>query len=297
MRKRGSSSTSVGPNDVTVSVASKLGALFQELVAREQTIDTHVAALLATAAEEQWSTLDPIMLGRVFQSLMQPSERHVRGAHYTSSKAILEYIVRPILLEPWRARIRNADTLNDLLGVHEALTKIRILDPACGSGNFLYEAYQALKQLEQEIIEKAQNRFSARTFSSVSTRQLFGIDIDPLATELTKVILLLSEKPGNDKELDDNIRCADALFCEWPQADLIIGNPPFQSKNRMQQEFGPEYVQRLRQNIPTFPAEPIIAFIGFAARTTNWPPGHPRGSLVRIRFGRITRARGDSITL
>src|SRR4029079_1786711 len=99
----------------------------------------------------------------------------------------------------------------------------------------------------------AHDLFSSRPFFAISSRQLFGIDIDPFAVEMTKVILLLAEKFALGKHLDDNIRCADALFCEWPKADFIIGNPPFQSKNHMQQEFGPEYVQRLRQKYPDVP--------------------------------------------
>jgi hypothetical protein len=277
MPKHGSPHASVVPNDPTVSIASKLEAVFRALAARGQTIDTHVASQLTIAAEEKWALVDPILFGVLFQSLMKPSERHVRGAHYTPSTAILEYIIRPSLLEPWRARIRHAATLNDLLDVHEDLSKMRILDPACGSGNFLFEAYRALQQLEHEILEKAQNRFSTRTVGSISTRQLFGIDTDPLAVELTKIILFLGEKPADSKHLDVNIRCADALFCEWPKADLILGNPPFQSKNRMQQQFGADYVQRLRQKYPDVPGRADYCVYWFRRAHDELVPGASAG--------------------
>jgi len=238
-------------------------------------IDTDVASLLADAAKGPWSSIDPAIFGELVQSTMNPSERHERGAHYTPNSAIFDYIVRPTLVDPWRARIRDASTLDDLLAVREALTKIRILDPACGSGNFIYVAYRALSRLEIDILEKIIQQFPTTNLhdfvpqSCIQTRQLFGIDSDPFAVELVKVTLAMGQKLALDEthhaletrplppfvfeNLDNNIRCADALFCDWPKADLIIGNPPFQSKNRMQQEFGPEYVRRLRARYPDVP--------------------------------------------
>jgi hypothetical protein len=156
------------------------------------------------------------------------------------------------------------------------------LDPACGSGIFLYVAYRAFKRLELDIFEKliqrfpGTNQFNTDTQPFVHTRQFFGMDTDPFAVELAKVTLAMGKKLALDEmhdvigtkswpfsprpenalpfeHLDENIRCEDALFCDWPKADIIIGNPPFQSKNRMQQAFGPDYVQRLRQQYPDVP--------------------------------------------
>ena len=238
--------------------------------------------LLAHAANEKWSRIHPGIFGTLFQASMTVRERHMRGAHYTPEAAIFEHVVRPSLVLPWRTRIHEASTLKELRVLRDALTKLRILDPACGSGNFLYVAYRELKRLELEVLEKVHENFSAEarrmvgSATSIQTRQFYGLDSDPFAVELAKVTLMLGKKLALDEShhvldfaqaelgldidkplplenLDGNIRCDDALFCAWPAADLIIGNPPFQSKNKMQQELGAAYVQRIRKRYPEVP--------------------------------------------
>jgi len=263
MPKRSSFSGPTGLHDGGNWLASELRALLEHRIVSGPASELVIGTLLAAIAEEKLSGVDPIMLGSIFESRMHPAVRHSRGAHYTPSRAIYDYVVRPTLVEPWRARIHAAVTEAELFGLHEALANLRILDPACGSGNFLYVAYQALGQLEREIGEKARDTFCASIVPRISTRQLFGIDNDPLAVELTKITLYLAAKYARtmddaltvdeDSPFDIDIRHADALFCPWPKADLILGNPPFQSKNQMQREFGPDYVQRLRKAYPEVP--------------------------------------------
>ena len=238
--------------------------------------------LLAHAANEDWSKIHPGIFGTLFQASMTTTERHTRGAHYTPEAAIFEHVVRPSLVLPWRTRIREASTFKDLRMVRDGLTKVRVLDPACGSGNFLYVAYRELERLELEVLDKVHENFSAEarrmvgSATSIQTRQFFGIDTDPFAVELAKVTLMLARKLALDEahhaldfaqaelgldiertlpleNLNSNVRCDDALFCAWPTADLIIGNPPFQSKNKMQQELGAAYVQRLRKRYSEVP--------------------------------------------
>lgn len=238
--------------------------------------------LLGLAANEDWSRIHPAIFGTLFQATMTAKERHEQGAHYTPEAAIFEHVVRPTLLKPWRTRLNDTTTLKDLLALRDALTKVRILDPACGSGNFLYVAYRELKRVELELLEKVHERFSAGTrlkvgsTTSIQTRQFFGIDKDPFAVELAKVTLMLGKKLALDEahhtldvaqaelglevdqplpleNLDTNVRCDDALFCKWPSADIIIGNPPFQSKNKMQQELGAAYMDRVRKRYPEVP--------------------------------------------
>lgn len=238
--------------------------------------------LLAHAANENWSRIHPGIFGTLFQASMTARERHRRGAHYTPEAAIFEHVVRPSLVLPWRTRIREASTLRDLRRVRDGLTKVRVLDPACGSGNFLYVAYRELKRLELEVLEKVHENFSAEarlmvgSATSIQTRQFFGLDTDPFAVELAKVTLMLGKKLALDEahhaldfaqaelgldidkplpleNLEGNVRCDDALFCAWPAADLILGNPPFQSKSNMQQEFGADYVQRVRKRYSDVP--------------------------------------------
>ena len=158
--------------------------------------------------------------------------------------------------------------------------KFRVLDPACGSGNFLYVAFRELSRLDLRIMLRLQEVLSAREFEKraltltiVTPKQFFGLDIDPFGVELAKVTLMLAKKLAYDEaaealgitqeqmalggsdalpldNLDENIRCEDALFSKWPEADAIIGNPPYQSKNKLQTEMDRAYVNRLRALYP-----------------------------------------------
>lgn len=234
--------------------------------------------LLLNAANENWGKVAPPIFGTLFQSSMDAEQRHALGAHFTS-EADIQKVVLPTIVRPWRERIARTDTLKGLRELSEELLSVRVLDPACGSGNFLYVAYRELVNLEMEILAKIHENFAAKarkavgTASLVSTTQFHGIDKDPFAVELAKVTLMLGkrmalaevedtwfsksdelpfefEKPLPLDNLDDNICCDDAIFCDWPQVDYIIGNPPYQSKNKMVEEFGREYVDMVRARFP-----------------------------------------------
>jgi SAM-dependent methyltransferase len=236
--------------------------------------------LLLEAAKERWSKVEPAIFGALFESSMGKEERHALGAHYTS-EADIQKVVLPTIIRPWRERIEAAKTLKDLLALRQELLDFKVLDPACGSGNFLYVAYRELKRLEAQLLTKIHENFSRAanaigTMSLVKTSQFYGIDIKPFAVELAKVTLMLAKKLALDEEnqllnvvqmnlpleldralpldnLDRNIRFDDALFCDWTKADAIIGNPPYQSKNKMQQEYGAVYVGRVRAKYPGVP--------------------------------------------
>jgi SAM-dependent methyltransferase len=234
--------------------------------------------LLAQAAGEDWARVQPAVFGSLFQSSMGAKERHAHGAHFTSESDI-QRVVLPTITRPFRERLESAKTLKELLAIRDSLQQYRVLDPACGSGNFLYVAYRELSRFGLDLLAKIQAEYgedAARkvgTSTMVTTRQFFGIDHMPFAAELAKVTLTLAKEfsllEARDRfrefqadllnqalpldNLDGNIRSADALFTPWPEADAIIGNPPFQSKNKMQEEFGPEYVQQLRRAYPDIP--------------------------------------------
>jgi N-6 DNA Methylase len=233
------------------------------------------ACLPALALPDVTSPLSPALLGALFQATMHRGARHERGAHYTDEAAILEHVVRPSLLEPWQARLRRAATPAERLALHAALTRVRILDPACGCGSFLQVAYRALRQLERDMLLDPLS-----PGPRVSVRQLHGIDSDPLAVELARVTLLLTEEtPLPAGALDGNLCCEDALFCAWPPADLILGNPPFQSKNKMPRELGVAAVRRLRARYPGVPGRADYAVYWLRRAHDELPPGG-RGGLV-----------------
>ncbi|XWK88038.1 MAG: DNA methyltransferase [Phormidium sp.] len=233
--------------------------------------------LLLEAAAERWSKVEPAIFGTLFESSMGKEERHALGAHYTS-EADIQKVVLPTIIRPWRERIEAANTLKNLLSLRQELINFKVLDPACGSGNFLYVSYRELKRLEAELLEKIHQKSTRAanlvgTMSLVKTSQFYGIDIKPFAVELAKVTLMLAKKLALDEEnhllnvaqmnlpldmdqalpldnLDQNIRCDDALFCEWELVDAIIGNPPFLGGKHIRLVLGDEYVDRIFAKFP-----------------------------------------------
>lgn len=256
------------------------GGLFSTIEPIE--LDQVEVQLLAAAAKENWSKVQPAIFGTLFQSSMDQKERHAFGAHYTS-EADIQKVVLPTIVRPWRERIAAAKTRDALLALRGELERFQVLDPACGSGNFLYVAYRELVRVEMELVNRLRTEYPSATktgkkeiaaTSFVSIKQFHGIDVIEFAVELAKVTLLLGKKQAYDEvsgstigqlglslmedplpldDLNQNLVCEDALFAPWPKADAIIGNPPYQSKNKMQSELGAAYVQRLREQYPDMP--------------------------------------------
>lgn len=256
------------------------GGLFETVEPLE--LDAYSLDLLAKAADAKWKNVNPAIFGALFESTMNEKERHKFGAHFTSEADILK-IINPTIIRPWRERINRANTLQDLSALLDELETFTVLDPACGCGNFLYVAYRALKDIEMQIVEKIAANFSARSsqglrfgISRVSTRQFRGIDLVPVAVEVAKVTMMLAKELAADEwnkrisammsmlglnfdeglpldRLEDVIVCDDALFCDWPEFDVIVGNPPYQSKNKMQGEMDRAYINRVRERYPEVP--------------------------------------------
>ncbi|MFA5811016.1 MAG: DNA methyltransferase [bacterium] len=275
------------------------GGLFRESVPIELRRDE--VELLIEAASENWANVQPPIFGTLFQSSLDQKERHALGAHFTS-EADIQKIVLPTIVRPWRRRIETTNSRADFARIMKDLHSYRVLDPACGCGNFLYVAYRELKRLEMDAIVAMQRTFSKKSRTElsqslqVSTKQFFGIDINPFAAELAKVTLMLAKELSVAEtrkrmgqsgihfdqalpldNLDDNIRCDDALFCKWPTANAIIGNPPYQSKNKMQQEFGRDYVNRMRAKYPDIPGRADYCVYWFRRAHDELPDGGRAG--------------------
>lgn len=253
------------------------GGIFSEPAPVELEVDE--VALLKRAAEYDWSTISPAIFGTIFQHSMRPEERHRYGGHYTSPVDIMK-IVEPTISKPWRTAIAKARSVRTLRELQQRLQRFTVLDPACGSGNFLYLAYRELKRIESDLVQRIHELAPKRTkghpeFSLVTTRQLFGLDIVPFAVELAKVTMTLGHKLAIDElhideqplpldNLDNNIKCVDALIetsgsddvvvrTPWPRADVIIGNPPFLGAKRLKPERGDRYVTAVREAYPAVP--------------------------------------------
>jgi len=257
------------------------GGIFSEPAPVELAEDE--VAQLRSAAKENWALVNPDIFGTLFQRSMDAGERHRFGGHYTSAIDIMK-IVRPTIVEPWLHFIENASTLEELGQLRARLHTFRVLDPACGSGNFLYIAYRELKRIEARLLErireKSRKGAGQAEIGFVTTKQFFGMDIIPFAVELAKVTLTIGHKLAIDEfhseekplpldNLDANITCTDALIrledseagfradnaerTPWPKADVIIGNPPFLGAKKLKPERGADYVNALRKMYPEVP--------------------------------------------
>ncbi|WP_254172853.1 DNA methyltransferase [Planktothrix pseudagardhii] len=214
---------------------------------------------LDVAARQDWSQVRPSIFGNIFEGWVNKKDRHSYGIHYTSESDIMN-IVRPTISQYWEERIEEANTLKKLYQLQVELLNYKVLDPACGSGNFLYIAYQELKRLEQLLIHKIMSKKTTNIdqlhISFVTPHQFYGMDLNPFAVELARVTLMIGRKVAIDKfnltesalpldTLDNNIICKDALFSDWVKADAIIGNPPFLGGNKVRLELGDEYIEKV----------------------------------------------------
>jgi type II restriction/modification system DNA methylase subunit YeeA len=264
------------------------GHLFDDDSALE--LDGTAMHTLARISHLDWSSIEPSVFGTLFERSLDPDKRSQLGAHYTSKEDIL-LIVEPVLMVPLRRRWaevqaqakalaqrrdaaetsrtranRQQALINLLVGFSRELAGVRVLDAACGSGNFLYIALRLLLDLEKEVITLAGELGCSLFSPNVSPEQLHGIEINPYAYELAQVTIWIGYIqwmrdngfgfPGEPilKPLD-TIRHMDAILAydaegrpvepEWPEAEVIIGNPPFLGGNKIRKELGDAYVEAL----------------------------------------------------
>lgn len=199
--------------------------------------------LLKAAALQNWRNVEPAIFGTLLERALNPRERHKLGAHYTP-RAYVERLVLPTVVEPLRAEwesVRAAAITHaragelkkaraEVNGFHEHLCQVRVLDPACGSGNFLYVALEHLKRLEGEVLDVAASfgesfRLELGKTHSVNPHQFLGIEINPRAAAITELVLWIGylqwhfrtrgrqqmpEEPILKKF--NNIECRDAVL-------------------------------------------------------------------------------------
>jgi len=249
------------------------------------------AKIIWKAARQNWSDIDPSILGTLFVRGLDPSKIDQLGAHYTAPKKILQVIEPTIsvpMLSEWaiekqqmEAEVAAAlktkkprDSKRWKAAVErkrrflERLRKLRVLDPACGSGNFLYLALKTLKDIEHRVNQESEELGIPRDFPAVGPECVLGIELNPYAAELARVSVWIGEMQwmlnhGFDVARNpilrplQNIETRDAVLkiaheqkgdvkAEWPKADFIIGNPPYIGSRKMSPELGEKYVRRLR---------------------------------------------------
>lgn len=239
-----------------------------ELVAEERT-------LLKEASQFNWSKVRPEIFGTIFEHSLGKAERHASGAHFTTPVDIMK-IVGPTIVEPWREAISKTKTLTEMQALSNRLQHFTVLDPACGSGNFLYTAYRELKRLEASLYTRMAERFprsvdpQQRALGFVTAKNFYGMDVNPFAVEIAKVTMMLAHKLSIDElhvsesalplnNLDANILNKDALVMDdgsrtpWPVTDVIIGNPPFLGAKKIRRELGSPYTNKVWNAYPDVP--------------------------------------------
>jgi SAM-dependent methyltransferase len=267
--------------------------------------------------------VDPHIFGSVFQGIMNDAERHKSGAHYTAHEDIMR-VVGPTIVEPWRQRIRDAKSLAELLEVRAALLKFRVLDPACGSGNFLYVSFRELYRLDTELLARirefpstqGQGKAKVTWGAGIATANFFGIDINPFAVELAKVTLNIAKKIAFDErrevaadlvgqmelevdpslpldDLDKNVACADALFTDWPEVEAIVSNPPFLGTQKIRAELGVEYLTKLQTQTGVDGVVDMACY--WFRRAHDRLPAGGRAGLIGTSAIRHGKARESSI--
>ncbi len=255
------------------------GGLFED--ERTLRLEADELKLLAEAATLDWSEIEPSIFGTLFERGLDPDKRSQLGAHYTDPETILK-IVRPVVIEPWlRAWEAEKLALAELLAKAkksvskaaqdrynlflERLRGFTVLDPACGSGNFLYLSLRALKDIEKRVLIEAEVLGLGRQYPQIGPRCVKGIELNAYAAELARVTIWIGEiqwmiqngfgvkrnpilQPLDQIENRDALLNADGSEAAWPQADVVVGNPPFVGDKKMLRELGDDYVSTLRKS-------------------------------------------------
>ena len=241
------------------------GSLFANARALEiPNFTPEIVSLLLNEASEgfDWSKISPTIFGAVFESTLNPETRRKGGMHYTSIENIHK-VIDPLFLNELNdelAQIRAVKTLTiknqKLQAFHDKLASLTVLDPACGSGNFLTETYISLRRLENEVIRIQSNgqaflNVEGLSPTRISLSQFYGIEINDFACAVAKTALWIAESQMLNETEDilgrnlpffplktlTNIVEGNALRLDWESEfkgvsiNYIIGNPPFVGHN------------------------------------------------------------------
>jgi len=320
-------------------------------------------AILLEAAKADWREVEPAIFGTMLEQALNPGDRQKLGAHYTP-RAYVERLVLPTIIIPLREDWHNVQAAASMLAdqgkpkeaqaliadFHRRLCAVRVLDPACGSGNFLYVTLEHMKRLEAEVLNEAKSYGAFQTPMetkglSVDPHQFLGLELNPRAAHIAEMVLWIGYlqwhyrthgtvdppepiirtfhniehrdavleyegvKPALDKsgqsitrwdgrtmktdpvtgrDVPDEAARVEELVYEkprpatWPEADFIVGNPPFIGAKRIRNELGDGYFKALGKTYPEL--DRFTDFVMF------W--WHKAAKLVREgrarRFGLIT---------
>lgn len=235
------------------------GKLFEEMLPIAS-FNSKMRSILLEASGLDWGKISPAIFGSLFQSVMNPEERRNLGAHYTSEKNIFK-LIKPLFLDDLRDEFESIkNNSKKLKEFHYKLSKLKFLDPACGSGNFLIITYRELRVLEidilRELFKKGEQVLDISSILWLDVDQFYGIEYDEFAAKIAEVAMWLIDHQMNMRISEEfgqyfarlplkkaaKIVHADALEIDWNEVviknelSFIIGNPPFIGSNIMKKE-------------------------------------------------------------
>jgi hypothetical protein len=271
-------------------------------------LETEELELLRSAAAYNWREVEPQIFGSLLEGALGHDKQWELGAHYTHD-AELQKIVYPTISRPWRERIENLTTHREAEQAQADLMQYVVLDPACGSGNFLYLAYRELRRIEQRLQEREAELRKAAGLPDAGRLNVFfplqnirGIEIDTFAVSLARVTLWMAHRLSVD-ELSLNettlplvdlsgIVAGDALQMPWPAADAIIGNPPYHGSQNLRKILGDDRVEWLNDTFGCGIQD--LAVYWFRRSADQMKPGS-RAGLVATNSVSQGRARQASL--
>jgi hypothetical protein len=235
------------------------GLLFEEQF-KFPSFDSKMRSTLLACCHFDWSEVSPAIFGSLFQSVMDPEKRRDLGGHYTAERNILK-VVRALFLDDLRSELErcghNQRMLKDLF---IRVSNLRILDPACGCGNFLAITYRELRLLELDIRKRlrdlsdspSQTLLNIELGNALDVDAFYGIELEEFPVQIARVALWLVDHQMNvktSKELGHyevrlplkkapNIMIGNALRTDWnrflprDQVSYVLGNPPYAGKKR-----------------------------------------------------------------
>lgn len=241
------------------------GRLFRQRLATAA-FNSHMRQILLDCCKLDWGKISPAIFGSLFQSVMDEEHRRNLGAHYTSEKNIMK-LIKPLFVdELWDEFHAAGENHNKLRALHNKISKLRFLDPACGCGNFLITAYRELRLIELAIVEKllkGQMVTNINQYFLVDLDQFYGIELGEFASQIAQVAMwlidhqmnmLVSDKFGEYIPLIPLLKSAvivngNALRIDWQSIideneneradthfDFIMGNPPFVGSKLMSEQ-------------------------------------------------------------
>ncbi|MGI8611156.1 MAG: class I SAM-dependent DNA methyltransferase, partial [Sphingomicrobium sp.] len=278
---------------------------------------------LLVAAEHEWKDVEPAIFGTLLEQALTIAQRTHLGAHYTPRlhvERIIEATITDVLRAEWEELEADLEgrpvenRLTRLRDFHERLAGIIVLDPACGTGNFLYVAMEALLGVENKVIQAIED-LGGEVRSRIGPSQFHGLEKNPRAAKIAELVLWIGwlrwtirngagavEEPilgqraninfgrpgGYDAVLVQDETTAPDLANprqpDWPEADFIVGNPPFIGGKGIRSELGGDYAEALWKANPNVPASAdfVMQWWDRAARELTKPATRLR------RFGFVT---------